>query len=353
MIDAGQDSVAPSMTSKVGDRNDDELIDGFLQGTSRTFALAIPLLADERRRQIGLSYLLFRVADSIEDAPDADAELKCELLAALRNRFSQSLGSKSLGSQEQLLDPAASKGTQPTDRIYLGGLWPEHSPTGRLLLAFPRLMAIFDSLPKSVAQVVGQALTSTVGGMHSFIEASKGLPHQIQVQSLEDLRLYCYVVAGIVGEMLTDTFVCHHSCGQVVHRELRRLSVGFGEFLQLVNILKDSPVDAVDGRQFIPDETSRESVYQLAMVGREEAMTYVSLLASNGFPRDIILFCRFILMLAEGSLQKLRDGGAGSKLSRAEVMQILTAVRSESSFLPNGGLAEVSLSKDSAAQFLV
>lgn len=336
------------MTSKDGDRNDDDLIDGFLQGTSRTFALAIPLLADERRRQIGLSYLLFRVADSIEDAPDADAELKCELLAALRNRFS-----KSLGSPTQLLDPAPGKGNPATDRIDLGGLWPEHSPTGRLLLAFPRLMAIFDSLPKSVAQVVGQALTSTVSGMHGFIEASKGLPHQIQVQSLEDLRLYCYVVAGVVGEMLTDTFVCHHSCGQVVHRELRRLSVGFGEFLQLVNILKDSRVDAADGRQFIPDETSRESVFQLAMVGREDAMTYVSLLASNGFPRDIVLFCRFILMLADGSLQKLRDGGAGSKLSRAEVMQILTAVRSESAFRPSGGLAEVSLPKGSAAQSLV
>jgi len=310
------------MTSGNDDPSDDELIDHFLQGTSRTFALAIPLLNDQRRRQIGLSYLLFRIADSIEDAPDTDAEVKNELLLALRYCFGMPHAEHALPSHFQGIDS-----------IHFIGLWPEHSPTGRLLQAFPRLMAIFESLPSSVSRVIGRALTSTVTGMNGFIETSKGLPNQIHIQTLNELRLYCYVVAGIVGEMLTDIFVCHHPIEPVVRRELRRLSVGFGEFLQLINILKDSSDDAAGGRLFIPIEAPRERIYELAMAGRDQAQAYVRLLESNDFPSDIVGFCRFLFLLADGSLQKLRHGGAGSKLTRAEVMQLLSKTKSEVSVL--------------------
>jgi farnesyl-diphosphate farnesyltransferase len=321
-----------------GTPSDDALIDGFLQGTSRTFALAIPLLAVERRRQIGLSYLLFRIADSIEDAPAADADTKCALLSALGERFSPSLLGPARSAEGGL--PASRQPAAPLD---LGGLWPDESPTGRLLRAFPRLMVLFESLPPAVSQAVGTALGSTVGGMLGFLEASRGLPHQIQVQSLADLRLYCYAVAGIVGEMLTDIFVCHHPPGQAVHGDLRRLAAGFGEFLQLVNILKDSRTDADGGRLFLPRETSRERVHELALAGRRDALRYVSVLESHDFPGDIVRFCRFILMLAEGSLEKLRDGGAGSKLTRGEVLELLATVASERASMPERGLAEAGL----------
>src|ERR1700735_5167562 len=39
-----------------------------LTKTSRTFALAIPLLPEPTRSTVCLSYLLFRVADTLEDA---------------------------------------------------------------------------------------------------------------------------------------------------------------------------------------------------------------------------------------------------------------------------------------------
>src|SRR5580700_1817276 len=50
-------------------------IDRLLLRTSRTFALAIPQLPDPLRREVGVAYLLFRVADTFEDAtrwPRAD-----------------------------------------------------------------------------------------------------------------------------------------------------------------------------------------------------------------------------------------------------------------------------------------
>ncbi len=298
--------------------SDEQFLAVHLLGTSRTFALAIPLLTLERRRQIGLSYLLFRVADSIEDAPQEDVSLKKRLLAGLKDCLDAACDE---GSSQ-------SRSTAPPN---LSGLWPEHGPTGRLLLEFPQLLDIFKRTPLSVRQTIGKALAATIAGMISFIDNSQNTPNQIQIQTLSELRLYCYVVAGIVGEMLTEVFVCHHDVPQLEHVELRQRATGFGEFLQLINILKDSYQDAASGRLFIPVEASRDSVHELAREGRAEAIKYIHALEKSGFPLDIIQFCRFIYLLADGSLKKLVDHGSGSKLTRDEVMRILADVSTGSS----------------------
>ena len=43
-------------------------IDDLLEKTSRTFALSIPLLPEPTRRELAIAYLLFRIADTFEDA---------------------------------------------------------------------------------------------------------------------------------------------------------------------------------------------------------------------------------------------------------------------------------------------
>ncbi|MBC7965678.1 MAG: squalene/phytoene synthase family protein [Fuerstia sp.] len=317
------DTVAHKLTAVDHQQDDDSFIDEMLQGTSRTFALAIPLLTTERRRHIGLSYLLFRVADSIEDAPEGDAATKISLLTAMRTGLNKAAAGGA--SNLECLSPASTS---------FGGLWPTESPTERLLRQLPRLMALFGELPSTVANEIRNALASTISGMIRFIDASKDSPDQIQIQTVSDLRLYCYAVAGVVGEMLTDIFVFHHPPGVAVHNELRQLSVGFGEFLQLTNILKDAERDATCGRVFIPIGTSRDSIFQLAYAARQDADMYISILEKNDFPTDILVFCRFLCFLAEGSLSRLQSNGAGSKLTRDEVMRILSAVKSESTVLP-------------------
>ena len=303
--------------------SDDQFIDHHLQGTSRTFALAIPLLAADLRRQIGISYLLFRVADSIEDAPEGDSAVKKHLLSALRDCLSDAVVRSS--EHEQCI---------ASNSLVLEGLWPAQSPTESLLRDFPRLLSIFSVLPSPVSQAIRKSLTSTINGMIGFLEASQNLPNQIQIQTVTDLRLYCYAVAGVVGELLTDLFVLHHPSGLKDYGELRRLAVGFGEFLQLINILKDAGRDATSGRVFIPFEASSENVHELAVASREDTLTYIHLLEKNVFPSDIILYCRFLYLLANGSLQQLRQGGPGSKLTRDEVMRILSELKSESTILP-------------------
>lgn len=293
---------------------DDALVQELLEGTSRTFAIAIPLLNSVRRRQIGLAYLLFRVADSIEDAPDADVAAKVKLLRALQSTMTQA------------------DGIPPDDIIRrefgaLDQLWPAESATAQLLRDFPSLLRMLNTTDSAAAVAIRSALSSTIRGMTQFLDASRMSVVQIRIQTVRDLQSYCYVVAGIVGEMLTDLFVSHHPVPSPIARELRLLSVGFGECLQLTNILKDSEGDLLDGRVFIPADTSREVVINLAMNATGVAKGYIRLLEENEFPADIVAFCRFLCLLAEGTLNRIQSTPDTNKLTREEVSQMLRIVQ--------------------------
>lgn len=294
---------------------DDEFLERSLQGTSRTFALAIPLLRDERRRQVGLTYLLFRVADSIEDAEGLRADGKIRLLGVLRHLLS---------------DVAANAGGEPATGVSaseFSGLWPAASAVEELMCAVPRLVSLYRHLPSDVTAIIRSSLFRTIDGMSAFLGSAADGDRQICLETTADLRLYCYSVAGIVGELLTDLFVHQHPVPTSVQRELRQLAVGFGEFLQLINILKDSEDDALGGRTFIPLGMSRADVFALADQSHAESVRYLSLLDEFEFPADIVAFCKFIFLLAEGSLSVLRSLGPGRKLSREDVQRILLQVR--------------------------
>src|SRR5438132_13966537 len=60
-------------------------LDDLLLKTSRTFALAIPMLPEPTRRAVSVAYLLFRIADTFEDAttwPRADRIAALETFSA-------------------------------------------------------------------------------------------------------------------------------------------------------------------------------------------------------------------------------------------------------------------------------
>ena len=72
-------------------------------------------------------------------------------------------------------------------------------------------------------------------GMHQFQRTAsvRGL------DTVADLDSYCYYVAGVVGEMLTELF-CSHSPDIEQHRAaLSQLAPSFAQGLQMTNILKD------------------------------------------------------------------------------------------------------------------
>src|ERR1700742_2625089 len=55
-------------------------LEDLLLKTSRTFALSIPHLPEPTRREVTLAYLLFRIADTFEDAADWPREKRIAAL---------------------------------------------------------------------------------------------------------------------------------------------------------------------------------------------------------------------------------------------------------------------------------
>ncbi len=69
-----------------------------------------------------------------------------------------------------------------------------------------------------------------------------------------DLDDYCYYVAGVVGEMLTDLF-CDYSADIAGRRPaLNALAASFAQGLQMTNILKDVWEDRSRGACWLPQE---------------------------------------------------------------------------------------------------
>ena len=58
--------------------------DELLNQTSRTFGLSVPLLDEPHRRRLTLAYLLFRVADTLEDAEQLPRSERSAALGELR-----------------------------------------------------------------------------------------------------------------------------------------------------------------------------------------------------------------------------------------------------------------------------
>jgi farnesyl-diphosphate farnesyltransferase len=71
---------------------------------------------------------------------------------------------------------------------------------------------------------------------------------------LSELDRYCYYVAGVVGEMLTDLF-CDYS-REIAEQQaaLQSYAVSFGQALQMTNILKDIWEDRQRGACWLPRE---------------------------------------------------------------------------------------------------
>jgi farnesyl-diphosphate farnesyltransferase len=134
-----------------------------------------------------------------------------------------------------------------------------------------------------------------------------------------DLKSNCYVVAGIVGEMLTELFLLGRDGLSPIAPLLRERAATFGEALQLVNILKDSAVDTSEGRSYLPASASREEVFALARHDLGVACEYIRALQQRGAPRGLIEFTALPVLLARASLDRIESHGPGSKVSRPEV----------------------------------
>ena len=281
------------------------LLDHLLQGCSRTFALTIPLLNEPTRCEVTIAYLLFRIADIFEDSTAWPREKKSAQLRLLA-RF---LEDPSYRSSQVLASEWRSQPPLP---------FPSYL---ELLGEFPAVMRAAESLAPSAWSLIATHTCRTCHGMSSFVDREE--QGNLRLTDLSDLRSYCYAVAGIVGEMLTELFLLSSDSLQPIAAGLRRDSAAFGEVLQLVNILKDRVTDAGEGRYYLPENLSRTEVFALARRDLATAADYSSRLERSGSDRGIVAFTALPVLLARATLDRIEQLGPGAKISRDEVANLV------------------------------
>jgi farnesyl-diphosphate farnesyltransferase len=283
-------------------------IDALLMTTSRTFALAIPLLPEPTKRSTCIAYLLFRIADTLEDAELWPRRARVEALSG----FGAVLG-----------DTVASADD-------LSSRWLEQPPTRdraclELLRAMPRVLSELRGLDPATQAIVLHHARRTAQGMRETV-ASMDDSGALRLASIEALRSYCYVVAGIVGELLTALFVHDAPSLQSVRSVLVEHQAAFGEGLQLVNILKDQSVDAGAGRAYLPASVPRAEILALARADMGRAREYIGALERGRAPNGFVAFTSLSVDLADATLDRIEVEGAGAKVPRSAVMQMLARV---------------------------
>ena len=280
-----------------------------LEKTSRTFALSIPSLPEPTCREVTVAYLLFRIADTFEDASHVPPEVRIRAL----EDFNALVAAFRRDEAVRLSRGWAAGGiaANPSDR--------------ELLAEVPFVLDAFFALSPGAAETIRTHVMRSAAGMADFVARTRS--GRLSLTDLDDLKAYCYVVAGLVGEMLTGLFLLDRPGLAIEAPGLRSRAAAFGEALQLVNILKDAAGDAAEGRTFLPAVVPLREVFALARRDLLVAGEYIGALERAGAPRGILEFTALPVELAWASLEKIERNGPGSKVSRPEVYRLARRVR--------------------------
>ncbi len=219
--------------------------ENILASVSRTFALTIPQLPKDLYIAVANAYLLCRIADTIED----DAAWNTQQKIQYQQQFIEVIAGHSDARQfAHSVAPLVAPETLAAER--------------ELIANTHQVIAVTRSLSGGQQQALYRCVQVMGRGMNHYQRSacSSGLAAQ------RDLDFYCYYVAGVVGEMLTDLF-CHHDPAIERQREqLMQLAPSFGQALQMTNILKDVWDDRSRGVCWWPQATFRQHGVSLAQL---------------------------------------------------------------------------------------
>jgi farnesyl-diphosphate farnesyltransferase len=190
-------------------------------------------LPAQLRKQVAIAYLLARASDTIADTVGPSVEVK---LAQLK-KFRAMLESNG--------DPSALQ-------TLLHEINPRHEGERELLRKLPDVSKSFHRLSAGDQRQIRLVLQKITRGQELDVQRFVTAP---ALQTAQELDEYIYLVAGCVGEFWTQLCSDHlHRFARSDLATMQRLGVNFGKGLQLVNILRDTPVDLQAGRCYLPLE---------------------------------------------------------------------------------------------------
>ena len=197
----------------------------FLDLTSRSFSSVIKELHPELLFPVCIFYLVLRGLDTIEDDPSIPLEIK---LPHLRN-FTDFLD----------IDGWSFDGNRPEEK------------DRELLVQFGNVITEFKHLKPAYKDIVADITKKMGNGMADYCE--KAASGNEIMKTVGDYDLYCYYVAGLVGDGLTRLFV-ESQFGNPALLKHPSLHKSMGLFLQKTNIIRDVREDLEDDRRFWPTE---------------------------------------------------------------------------------------------------
>jgi farnesyl-diphosphate farnesyltransferase len=241
-----------------------------LPEVSRTFALTIPQLPESLRAVVTNAYLLCRIADTIED----DASLTLLEKIHFHQQFRAVLAA------------------QTSSQAFSQELFHKLSPTTpiaerELIQNVPVVIRCLRSFTPTQQASLQRCVNIMSTGMPEFqrIASLAGL------ENMASIDKYCYYVAGVVGEMLTELF-CDYSPKIAHHKDqLMSLAVSFGQGLQMTNILKDFWEDWRRGICWLPRDV-------FALYGLD-----LSAESLDKHPQAFHQVLRHMVLIAHGHLQ--------------------------------------------------
>jgi farnesyl-diphosphate farnesyltransferase len=280
-----------------------------LGSVSRTFALTIPLLPPTMEKVVGNTYLLCRIVDTIEDAVDLSPETK-QVLSKL---FLEAVLEKSPVSS--FVDPCldALKNYSNQDEL-------------DLILNTPTVLRILHTCSLRDQVAVSRCISIMSNGMSHFHgkQAEEGL------KDLQEFEEYCYVVAGVVGELLTTIFSNHSPAFAQRIRGHEDLAIAFGQALQMTNILKDSPEDRARGVSWKPASMSQTELLGIAYQKLEDSLRYILLIPKQDIGMRQFCFLAFglaVMTLSKIAKRKQFIYKDEVKLSRRAVMSFYSITK--------------------------
>lgn len=260
------------------------LLQEHLNRVSRSFAFCIERLSGDFRDWVTVSYLLCRILDTIEDSPWESTTTREEIFSQFEKFLIASPDSQYVICWASLFSPKIPIAER------------------NLLLDSKNVLDAFFSFPSAVQEKIRTTVLSMSRGMRAFLlQKQKG--KIFQIHTMAELNQYCFFVAGIIGELLTDLLSIHLKRNQMIAREDYRNALHFGLFLQKINILKDQIQDEKEGRFLVP---SRKAVLASLTAHADGAISYI--LSIPIAERGYRLFCAWSLFLGLSSLTWFEKG---------------------------------------------
>lgn len=276
-----------------------------LNRVSRSFAYCIGNLAAPLKSWVGLTYLICRVLDTVEDAPWESSDDQQRHF----DQFNEFLNQTPKRESVELWVNQFPKGIPEGEKLLLED-------------SYPLFVDLHDA-PDSVHEAIQEMVLSMSRGMKHFAESRKEHGGILRLQSLNEVNHYCFYVAGVVGEALARLLSVVESKFEVTQKRILDAH-HFGLFLQKVNLIKDQKMDAAEGREFVFD---RDEIYQSMSYNAFGAFRFLSAIPLG--QKEFRKFCAWSLFLGLASLpwlEQLHALDSSGKLPREAAEEIFSAV---------------------------